>query len=75
MCDLDLGDRDQIVALCTSPDNGDYLYQLISKYFQWNSSYGADTKFRLKPLIFKKYNLDLGDRGPNCCVSSAVNTR
>ena len=33
MCDLDLGDRYPIVALCTSPDNGDYLFQVILKTF------------------------------------------
>ena len=30
----DLGDRDLIVALCTSPHNGDYLCEVILKTFQ-----------------------------------------
>ena len=43
-CDLDFGDRVPIVALCTTPHNGDYLCQVILKTFQRFKNYGADTK-------------------------------
>ena len=53
--DCDLGNRDQIVALCTSTHNGDYLGQVIYLKKKRFECYGADMKLsrtdRRRPFL------------------------
>ena len=61
-CDIDLGGRDSIVALCTSPHNGDYLYQVIYRHllliqYTW--------LYRPIYILYKEYWRDFMD---NSCI-------
>ena len=43
-----------VLVLCTSPDDGLYLYKVSWKYSRWYESYKADKIFVAK--FFKRHN-------------------